>query len=194
MRLVQIVILILIFSISSIMAQQESKQMTEEMKVWMEYGTPGEIHKNMADRVGKWKVITEMWMQPGVEPMKSEGTVDYKMLLGGRYLEGWHKGTSMGMPFEGISVEAYDNSTKEYITTWIDSFGTGITLAKGKYDKENDLLISYGTMVDPMKGEDVKYKTVVKTEGKDKGIFDMYMILPDGKEFLSMRMTYVREK
>lgn len=193
MHLLKTTLVLLILSASIVSAQQD-EAMVAQQKAWMEYATPGDMHKMMADRVGKWKTYTEMWMQPGTEAMKSEGTLEAKMILGGRYLKSWHTGTSMGMPFEGMSVEAYDNAKKEFITTWIDSFGTGITVSKGKYDKEKNVMVAKGAMVDPVTGNDIMYKTVTKVESKDKAVFDMYMIMPDGSEFLSMKMTYIREK
>ncbi|MFA8342341.1 MAG: DUF1579 domain-containing protein [Rhodothermaceae bacterium] len=194
MRLVKVLFILLVFTFTLVTAQDKDAQMTAEQKAWMEYAMPGEMHKMMAEKVGKWKTYTEMWMQPGTEAMKSEGTVEYKMILGGRYLKAWYTGTSMGMPFDGMSIEAYDNAKKEFITTWIDSFGTGITVATSKYHKDKNMMKGTGTMVDPVTGKDIVYKTVVKMESKDKGVFDMYMTMPDGKDFLSMRMTYIREK
>jgi len=192
MHRVQVALVFFVLIGSVVFAQNEKDQMAAQQKAWMEYAAPGKMHKILAERVGKWKTHTEMWMQPGSEPMESEGSAEYKMILGGRYLKSWHKGVSMGMPFEGMSIEAYDNSTKEFITTWIDSFGTGVTVSKGHYYKDKKMIKAKGAMVDPMSGKDIMYRTVGKKINKDKFIFEMYMPMPDGKEVLTMRMTYVR--
>jgi len=41
----------------------------------------------------------------------------------------------MGMPFEGMGLDGYDNASKEYISIWIDNMGTGIMYMKGKWMK-----------------------------------------------------------
>ncbi len=32
----------------------------------------------------------------------------------------------MGMPFEGMGIDGYDNLAKQYVSTWVDNMGTGI--------------------------------------------------------------------
>ena len=49
-----------------------------------------------------------------------------KMLLDGRFLQQEFTGEMMGQPFSGVGINAYDNLRKRYVTTWIDTMGTGI--------------------------------------------------------------------
>jgi hypothetical protein len=66
----------------------------DAMKAWMEYMTPGKVHENLAKGVGEWKSIIKFWMAPGTEPQISEGSAVSEMILGGRYLQSKHSGTS----------------------------------------------------------------------------------------------------
>ena len=37
----------------------------------------------------------------------------------------------MGQPFSGVGIDGYDNLRKKYVTTWIDTMGTGIFSMEG---------------------------------------------------------------
>lgn len=153
--------------------------------------TPGTAHQEFAQAVGNWKASVTSYM--GGQEMKSEGSAIHEMILGGRYLKSTFKGNMMGMPFEGMSLDAFDNATKEYINVWIDSFGTGIMLMKGKKDDKSKEIVYTGTMVDPMTGKDSMVKNVIKNIDADHQLMVMYMI-EDGKEVKNMEIEYTRVK
>ncbi len=183
----------LLISVCSLYAQEDKAQMDENMKAWTEYMTPGEMHKMLAENSGEWKTSTKAWMAPDTEPMLSEGSVKAEMLMGGRYLKMEHSGTSMGMPFNGISIEGYDNVKKKFVNIWIDDMGTGIARSEGTYDADNKTITYNGVMSDPMSKGDIKFKSVLEIVDKDKSIFTMYMNY-EGKEMKWMEMTYTRVK
>ncbi len=175
---------------SSVSFAQQSDQ-AEMMKKWQEYMTPGAVHQQFAKTVGNWKVVVTSFM--GGQESKSEGSASCEMLLGGRYLKSSFKGNMMGMPFEGMSLDAYDNATKEYINVWIDSFGTGVMNLKGKMDEKTKEIIYTGTMVDPMTGKDAMTKNVLKNIDDDHQLMVMYMI-EGGQEIKNMQLEYTRVK
>ena len=70
-------------------------------------------------------------MEPSKPPMESTGTAEMKMLLDGRFLQQEFTGDMMGQPFSGIGTDGYDNLRKKYVTTWIDTMGTGIFFMEG---------------------------------------------------------------
>lgn len=55
-----------------------------KMKLWMEYATPGEPHKMLADEVGTWNCEMTYWEGPDGKMEKSTSVADIKMILGGR--------------------------------------------------------------------------------------------------------------
>ena len=186
-----IVLFCFILNASPLFAQDDMSAMSEEQKVWMDYMTPGWAHEMLAKSVGDWKVTTTFWQAPGTEPMVSEGTAKYEMILGGRYLQSTHNGISWGMEMNGISLTAYDNTTKEFINTWIDNMGTGIAISKGQYDKETNTLTFKGTMVDPMSQQEVEFKQVIKNVDDNTQMYEIYML--DGEnEFKMMEMKSTR--
>lgn len=183
--------LMLIIITNLIYAQNEQMNLDEQMKIWMEYSTPGKVHQDFARYVGDWKVTSKMWQEPDTEPVISEGTVNMKMLLGGRYLKTAYNANYMGMPFEGIAVDAYDNAKKQYISIWMDNFGTGISIMYGKSDDDGKTVFYEGVMFDPMQNKDVKVKSIVNFISENEILMEMYGYYND-IEFKSMEMRYTR--
>lgn len=167
-------------------------QNEEDMKKWMEYMTPSKEHEQLAKMNGDWKFISKMWMDPNSGPSVTEGTANCKMILGGRYSQMEVKGEVMGMPFEGVSLLAYDNGKKIFITTWIDNMGTGIMYGEGKYDDAGKSIIITGKMYDPMSGKDIPYKEIMKWTDDNTMTMESFTIT-DGKEIKSMELTYTRK-
>ena len=101
-------------------------EMQAMMETYKKLATPGEPHKLLASMAGSWTTQTKSWMEPNKPPMESAGTADMKMLLDGRFLQQEFTGDMMGQPYSGIGIDGYDNLRKSYVSTWIDTMGTGI--------------------------------------------------------------------
>src|SRR4030042_2280408 len=97
------------FIVSNSYAQEGNEQ--EMMKKWQEYMTPGPVHQQFTKMAGNWKATVTTYM--GGQESKSDATAFFEMILGGRYMKSTFKGNMMGMPFEGMGLDAYDNATKE---------------------------------------------------------------------------------
>ncbi|HSP89006.1 MAG TPA: DUF1579 family protein, partial [Ignavibacteriaceae bacterium] len=149
--LLSVIIFVMMFSFQSF-SQDESGVSAEQMKAWQDYMTPSETHKMLEKSNGTWTAKTTMWMMPGSEPAQSEGIMVNEMILGGRYQKSTFKGDMMGMPFEGMSLLAYDNAAKGFYSIWVDNMGTGMMMLKGKYDEGTNMVDLKGTYVDPMTG------------------------------------------
>src|ERR1039457_5265326 len=106
----------------SVFAQSSQEDM-EAQKKMMEYMTPGDYHKRMAKAVGDWTAKFQFWMAPDNQPMETNGTVKAEMILGGRYLQMKYSTVIMGMPFEGISTDGYDNARKASFRIWVVTMG-----------------------------------------------------------------------
>lgn len=165
------------------------------MEAWEKAATPGEHHKLLARGAGRWTTSQKMWMMPGQPPTESTGTMQGEMIMGGRYLQANFKATMMGQPFEGRSIEAYDNVTKEIVSTWVDNFGTGIMVSRGKCDDPACKTVTMvSEMADPMGGPNVKIKQVTTWLDNDSYRFEMWMSDPKGESFKSMEMVAKRQK
>ena len=175
------------FSVSSLKAQDQ-----EMMKRWMEYSTPGDVHKQMAKTAGSWKYTSKMWMAPGQEPMVSDGTAIFESIYGGRYIQAKVTGSMMGMPFEGTAMSGYNNSTKKYFVTWIDNMGTGVMVLEGTRDAGTGVITYTGSMFDPMTGKNCTMRQTEKMDGDNKMIMEMYSTQEGGTEKKDMELVYTR--
>jgi hypothetical protein len=183
----------LILFVALVFLGNKSFSQDDAMKVWMEYMTPSKGHEKLAKGVGEWKSIIKFWMAPGTEPQISEGSAISEMILGGRYLQSKHTGTSFGMPLEGISIEGYDNAKGTYFSTWIDNMGTGLMYLEGKYDEKTETCHLGGTIFDPMTKKEIGVREVVRYLSDDHQIMEMYMVDAAG-EFKSMEIEFTRKK
>jgi hypothetical protein len=157
------------------------------MEAWKKYATPGDAHKMMADETGTWNCDMTFWEEEGGKPEKASSTANIKMILGGRYQEANYQGTMMGQPFEGKSTLAYNNSSKEYTTTFIDNMGTGMMVATGKYDDKTKSMELKGEMVNPINGKKTPYREVYTIVDATTRKMEMYDT-KKGKEYKSMEI------
>jgi len=168
-------------------------QTEAEMKAWMDYMTPGDVHKMMASWDGEWKGDITMWMAPEAPPTKSTGSCTNKMIMGGRYQLGTFTGDFSGMPFEGQSTLAYDNAKKKFISTWIDNMGTGVMVLEGTWNPGSKSLTTNGSCVDPMTGKDIKVREVFTVVDDKTQKMEMFMTPAGGKEYKSMEILFTRK-
>ncbi len=179
------------------MAKEKKQEGKVDMQAMMELhkklGTPGAPHKLLAGMAGSWATKTKGWMDPSKPPMESAGTCEQKMILGGRFLQQEYNGEMMGSPFAGIGVTGYDNHTKKYVSTWMDSMGTGIYLFEGTASADGKTITQESHYDDPFRGP-MTWRSVTKIVDKNTHVFEMYGIDKNGKEEKMMEITYTRKQ
>lgn len=179
-------------------AGKEPPAMTPEQKAAMEKmqkaATPGAPHKILAQLEGKWKAEVKSWQDPKAPPTVSEGTSEAKMILGGRFLQEFFKGSFMDEPFEGIGLTGYDNVLKKFQGVWVDSMGTTMMTSEGTMDPSGKVMTCTMTYSDCMTGKATTARNVTKIVDHNKHMMEMYGPGPDGKEYLMMEITYTRAK
>ena len=175
-------------------ALNSTAQDEAQMKAWMEYMTPGDMHKLLAKMEGDWNTEGKMWMDPKAQPMANTGEASYKMVLGGRYQESQFKSDFMGQPFEGKGIMAYDNFKKQFESTWMDNMGTGIMKTEGKFDPATKTFNMTGKMVDPTTGKECTVRETLKMVDDDTHVMTMYNTVGGSPEFKTMEMTFKRKK
>ncbi|ESS73638.1 hypothetical protein MGMO_15c00590 [Methyloglobulus morosus KoM1] len=186
--------LLLTINIAFAKGKQHEKHMDPQamMELYKKLATPGEPHKVFASLAGNWTTKTKEWMEPGKPPMESEGTVEMKMLLDGRYLQQEYHGTMMGQPFTGISINAYDNLTKHYVTTWMSTTGTGIFTMEGSASADGKTITLEGKHPEPGGGH-MSHLAIWKIVDNNTQTFDMYGAHHGGKEMKMMEIVYTKK-
>jgi len=163
------------------------------MQKWIEAGTPGEHHRHLEKMAGDWDAKATFWMEPGAEPMVTEGSMKSEMVFGGRYLVGEYSGDMMGEPFEGIAIWGYNNISHQYEGVWIDSMSTMTTTSYGTCDSAGTLFTTTVVGWDPMTGRKKQSREIVRILGDDKHTMTWFETGPDGKEFKSGEIVYTRK-
>ena len=162
-------------------------------QAYMAAGALNENHRLLQFYAGKWDVAVTMWESPGTTPQTSKGTAEAAPILGGRFIMTKFKGTMMGFPFDAVQIDGYDNIQKKFQTLWLDSTSTSFFLLEGAYDPSSKSWTHTGRWADPM-GVVSPVRMVFRILGPDDYLTEMFMGLPDGKEFKSMETRYVRVK
>ena len=198
MRLTQLILtglcIVLTVSVAIAKDKKPEKQMDQQtmMEEFKRLSVPGEPHKQLASLVGSWTTTTKEWMEPGKPPMESTGTVEMKMLLDGRFLQQELTGNMMGRPYSGVGLTAYDNLRKKYVSTWIDSMGTGIFVMEGTASADGKATTLRGQHAVPGGGQ-MTHRAVWKIVDSNTQTFDMYGTHLGGKEMKMMEITYTRK-
>jgi hypothetical protein len=174
-------------------AAKKSKGMSEAemMAQWQMAMTPAAGHKRLEPLVGTFRARTEFVMAPGMPPQFHDGTSENRWVLGGRYLQQTYNGMAMGMPFEGIGYTGYDNPSKRYVGTWMDTFGTGLMISVGA-GRPSDSKIAFVTEAIEPSGRKIVFDSIIKVKDNDNHSYEMWTKAPNGKRFRNMLVTYAR--
>jgi hypothetical protein len=132
-------------------------------------------------------------MEPGKPPTEATGTAEIKMLLDGRFLQQEYSSTMMGQPYSGIGITAYDNLRKRYVTTWIDTMGTGMFRMEGTANPDGKTITMKGQHAKPGGGH-MTHRAVWKIVDNNNQTFEMFGSHDGGQESKMMEITYTRKQ
>lgn len=187
LKILMVFLLFVIFNTVKVSAQDES------MQKWMDYMTPGEMHKLLESYKGSWEIKMKMWQAPGTEPMEATATAISEPILGGRYMMTKVSGNMMGMPFEGVAIDGYDNALKTFFSTWIDNLGTGIVYTTGTLNDSKKQINYKGKMVNPVTGKLDDYRQDVTLNEDGSMLTEMYSIDSKGNEFKTGELYQIKK-
>jgi hypothetical protein len=141
---------------------------------------------------GSWAARTLTWMGPDSPPMEWMGSSEQKMILGGRYLQQEFAGDMMGSPYNGMGFTGYDNHTRKFVSTWMDSMSTGIMVFEGTAGADGKTITQTSRFDDPVRGP-VQWRSVTRIVDDRTVLFEMYSTGKSGKEEKMMEITYTRK-
>jgi hypothetical protein len=165
----------------------------EDLQTCMAAGMPGEMHKKLAQDIGKWKGTQKMWMGPDSEPSKSDCTSTVTPLMEGRYVKVDFASEIPGMgAYTGLGVVGYDNVSKQFQATWIDNHGTGISFGKGELSPDGKTLTINYEFTCPLTRKAATMRQVETYKSANSKVMEMFGTDPkSGKEYkmMSIEMT-----
>jgi Protein of unknown function (DUF1579) len=177
------------------MAKREIKKMDMQamMDIYKKVGTPGEPHKLLANLEGSWSTKTIGYLEGKPVHGESLGTSEKMLILGGHYLREEYNGEMMGAPYSGISILGYNNQTKKFESTWIDSMSTAIYFFTGKASADGKTITQECSYDDAVRGKAV-WRTVTRIRDDNTLEFEMFITPKGGKEEKMMEMTSIRKE
>jgi len=172
--------------------KETKMDMQAAMDTYEKLAIPSAPHRMLAAMSGRWNASIRSWMEPGGPVTESSGTSEQKMILGGRFLQQDFTSEVMGSPFDGMGITGYDNHTRKYVSTWMDSMSTAIMYFEGTAGPDGKTIIQEASYDDPVKGP-MKWRSLTSIPNDDTVLFEMYVIDGKGKEEKMMEITYARQ-
>jgi hypothetical protein len=180
-----------------VVAQQSGNQnnnqlnASEPMKAWIKANLPGSNHAYLlGNMLGTWNAKSTMWVQPGAEPIASEGTSTCSPQMTGRFVEMSHEGEMNNLPFRGLGYFGYNNATEQFENVWMDSSSTSMMFSTGS--KSGNEITWRGQYVDPVTKQTKTGRSVTRFDSRDQMTFQMSETWTDGSEFKTLEIVYNR--
>jgi hypothetical protein len=167
--------------------------MESMMETYKKLAIPGSQHRLMASLAGSWTTRTKARTEPGKPPMETTGSCEQKMILDGRYLQQEYTGDMMGETFTGINLIGYDNHTRKYVSTWVDSMSTAIYYFEGTASADGKTITQKCSYDDPVRGPLV-WRSLTRIVDDNTMEYEMYITPKGGKEVKEMEMTVTRKR
>ena len=146
-------------------------------------------HQKLARSVGTWDAAIETLGMDG-KPHNSTGVSVQKMGPGGFWLIDDFQGEMNGVQFTGHGALGYDPQKKAYVQSWI-SMTPMLMVFTGTFD-EAGLVLTMTGEGPGMDGTPIAMKNITTWTGADSRKYEVFVVLPDGKELKTMTITYTR--
>ncbi|HYE07465.1 MAG TPA: DUF1579 domain-containing protein [Planctomycetota bacterium] len=155
----------------------------------------GPEHEALAKTVGSWTIEETMWMDPSAPPMTAKHKSTRTSTLEGKWIREELVGEFMGKPYSAIGFNGYDTTAKQYVSSWMHTASTDLTVMKGQSADGGKTIVLHGTM-EHCPGVDgpMAMRMVVANESADKMTCTMFGTPQGGAETKMFEMVYTRAK
>lgn len=150
---------------------------------------PTAEHRLLKDHAGTWKVACKFYMEPGQPPMETNATEKIEM-IGEFWTVSRYETSMMGAPFVGAATLGFEPHSGRFVSTWIDSMMPVLCHLSGK--QKGDTITLEGEFFSCMTNSVLKHRTTEKHISKNERVFEMFCVMPDGKELKMMTNHYRR--
>lgn len=150
-----------------------------------------ENHKVFEQFVGQWDAKVTIFQNGANESFN--GIQTNTLGLGGRFLNTAFRGQVGGGDFAGTGTMGYNNITKQYESSWVDSMSTWITFENnGTYDSSTKTLTLKGQTTDPQTNQKRTTRTVYTVNSPTQYTFTTFETA-NNTETKTMEIVYTRK-
>ena len=165
------------------LASAQTATTADRKKAAMEKVQPGPEHAELAALDGRW--TQEITYNAGGKPLKGQGSVTNRMILGGRYLvsERTSKtdaGAMGNITVDAMSIYGFDRRTNQFTIIELDTLGTYWVSAAGTPRSDKTILMSGETLDDHGgKAETRQYDMVLRVIDPDTYVTQIIFKFPN---------------
>jgi hypothetical protein len=154
--------------------------------------TPGDGQKKLGFMVGTFDAKIRTWATPSTPPAENSGVMVGNWVLGGRYIQMMLAGTVTGEPFSGIGYAGFDNTTKKYVATFMDSGSTGMEWYTGGFDATGSRATLKATMANPVTGKPTPLEMRLTLDVAGNHVTELWGDGLGNTMFKMMEITYTK--
>lgn len=156
--------------------------------------SPNEKHELLKPFEGTFRATVSIFMG-GPEPMVTTGIMVSEFVVDGLYLQQVYTGDPVEGPFpsfNGRGFWGYNFVTSKYEGFWIDNASSIMQREDGTVDDTGKIWEMLSEINHPQQGTTQK-RTVIRLIDNDHHEAECFMTLPNGENFKSMELKYVRQ-
>jgi hypothetical protein len=167
-------------------------------------GLPGDGHKAMQALAGDWRVEMSLFAAMGTpqHPTTSTDLVAHREWIGsGRFLRDVTEGTFGGSPYYRMGTLGYSNMDNRFEWVTQDGLNANMMIYQGAPQSGPQFPASLtgsftdqGLLGETSAGRTIRQRTLIRIEGPDRNIMEIYFTPPGGRERLVDRKVYTRIK
>ena len=154
---------------------------------------PGDHHRHLDALVGDWDYTMRIWNSPEAEPLELVGTSKARWILDGRFVETYYHGEIQGRPFEGRSIDGYDNKKKNYTTIWQDNLGTYTVVSEGNCTEDGRVRTMSYQFDDAASGLTLTNENVTTVIDENTNQSESFIKSTTGVSFKNMELKRTRK-
>jgi hypothetical protein len=152
----------------------------------------GPMHHFLVQSAGHWREEVKIWAENAKEPSISRWEREGNIVLEGRFLNSMIMGMIGNERYEAQSTLGYDNSSKKFMKTWIDNFGTSILVLEGTLDEKTNSIDFVGTTLDPVTHRSIRVHQIQRNPDPQNQSLEIFVETKEGKEVKTMEINSMR--
>jgi hypothetical protein len=155
---------------------------------------PGKAHQQLEPLVGTFDVKVQVWVDPSQPPVESTAVSVSNWVLGKRYVQTMLSGFILEEPWSAISYAGFDNVTKRYVATYMDTGGTAMDWFTGTMSPDGKSATLTATVHDALTLEPVETEMRLRVTPDGDHVTEVWQSDGSGTPVKVLELQYTRRK